>query len=95
MAMFLEIDPREGFSVRNFQIQSAKLATVSDIVVYGDDMTPREDVKRLANKIARAQKSWRNKDKHHGHELPVFSTFVLRGECCFAAIPQLCKIANA
>ena len=34
---FLDIDPRDGFSVRNFQIQACKMATVSDIVVYGDE----------------------------------------------------------
>lgn len=79
VATFLDVDPREGFSVRNFQIQAAKLATASDIIVYGDDKTPKEDVKQLATVIARAQRAWREKDKEAGVERPRFSTFVLRG----------------
>lgn len=80
-AQFLEVDPQDGFSVRNFQIQAAKMATVSDIVVYGDDKTPREETRRLAERIARAQKLWRDKDKESGTDRPVFSTFLLQGKC--------------
>jgi len=76
---FLESDPKEGFSVRNFQIQAAKLATMSDVVVYGDDKTPKEEVRRLAESIAKAQKIWKEKDRESGVEKPNFSTFVLRG----------------
>ena len=79
LGQFLEHDPRDGFSVRNFQIQAAKMATVSDVVVYGDDKTPREEVRRLAERIARAQRSWREKDKELGTERPLFSTFILQG----------------
>ncbi|KAB8342778.1 hypothetical protein FH972_022376 [Carpinus fangiana] len=53
---FKDIDPRHGFSVRNFQIQAAKVATISDIVVYGDDSTPRGEVERVAALISRAQR---------------------------------------
>jgi len=77
---FLDIDPRDGFSVRNFQIQAAKIATLSDIVVYGDDMTPREDVMRLAERISKAQKAWREKDRDSGLERPLFNTFLILGE---------------
>jgi len=79
VAAFLDVDPRDGFSVRNFQIQAAKLATVSDIVVYGDEQTPKDEVKRLAIRIAKAQKAWRKKDNEAGIEPTIFSTFVLRG----------------
>jgi dual specificity MAP kinase phosphatase len=34
---FIDPDPRDGFSVRNFHIQPTKSALTSDIVVYGDD----------------------------------------------------------
>ncbi|GAB7352477.1 hypothetical protein MBLNU459_g2885t1 [Dothideomycetes sp. NU459] len=78
IASFLDVDPREGFSVRNFQIQAAKMATLSDVVVYGDDKTPKEQVQRLAAKIARAQKVWREKDREEGVEKPLFSTYVLQ-----------------
>ena len=56
---FLDVDPRCGFSVRNFQIQACKIATISDIVVYGDDNTPREDIEKLAQLIAQAQLNYR------------------------------------
>lgn len=80
VSLFLDSDPREGFSVRNFQIQAAKMASVSDIVVYGDEKTPKEVVKRLATRIAKAQKAWRTKDKNALKDHPIFSTFVLRGQ---------------
>jgi len=77
---FLESDPKEGFSVRNFQIQAAKLATLSDVVVYGDDKTPKEEVRRLAESIHKAQRIWREKDREAGIEKPTFNTFVLSGK---------------
>lgn len=77
---FLEIDPKDGFSVRNFQIQACKLATVSDIVVYGDLQTPKEEVKQLAVRIARAQAAWSKKMEALGAGDRLFNTFVLEGE---------------
>lgn len=72
-AEFLQVDPREGFSVRNFQIQSAKLALVSDVIVYGDD----EDlVQEVAFDIASAQKLWRDSHEAQRHSLPWYNTFV-------------------
>ena len=77
---FHEIDPREGFSVRNFQIQACKMATVSDIVVYGDSSATKEEVFKLAARISRAQAAWQRKmDTHPGDER-AFNTFVLTGE---------------
>jgi dual specificity MAP kinase phosphatase len=77
---FLEIDPKDGFSVRNFQIQACKMATVSDIVVYGDDSTPREEVLKLAKSISQAQKSWKEKMASTGCETNKVHTFVVSGE---------------
>lgn len=74
---FIEIDPREGFSVRNFQIQACKMATVSDIVVYGDDNTPRHDIIALAREISKAQ---RKNEIKHGLASGQFNTFILNGE---------------
>lgn len=76
---FLDPDPRDGFSVRNFQIQACKLATVSDIVVYGDDQTPREEVVRLAKRISRAQAAWQKKNDGSGTSR-LFNTFMLSGK---------------
>ncbi|KAG6017745.1 hypothetical protein E4U43_000139 [Claviceps pusilla] len=50
---FVEADPQEGFSVRNFQIQTAKAALVSDIIIYGEDLA---ESKKVAWDIAAAQK---------------------------------------
>ena len=74
---FHDVDPREGFSVRNFQIQAAKMALVSDIVVYGDECTSPKDVRALAKTIAAAQKAWREKCEVGAVEIPVYSTFTV------------------
>lgn len=78
---FLQIDPRDGFSVRNFQIQACKMATVSDIVVYGDGRTSRKEVERTAQRMARAQLAWQKRVEGHAvGEEPLFNTFVVTGK---------------
>ena len=72
-SVFKEVDPRDGFSVRNFHIQAAKCAMVSDIIVYGDDVA---EVQRLAKDVAVAQQSWRETHEEKGYDLPRFNTFV-------------------
>ena len=77
-AAFLEIDPRHGFSVRNFQIQATKMAVISDVVVYKDDKGSEEDVHQLARRFAFAQDTWRVKSRGVDNEAaPRFNTFVL------------------
>ena len=74
-ASFLEVDPKDGFSVRNFQIQATKMATVSDIVLYADAETEAEEIYDLAKKFATAQKTWQVKNGNgDGH---VFNTFIM------------------
>ncbi|KAK5000448.1 tyrosine/serine/threonine protein phosphatase pps1 [Elasticomyces elasticus] len=73
VADFREVDPKEGFSVRNFHIQARKMATVSDVVVYGDERTSREEVDTLAKRIARAQRNWRAREGGAAE----FNTFVV------------------
>lgn len=70
---FIEADPKEGFSVRNFQIQAAKTAMTSDIIVYGDNDVV---VRQLGWDIAAAQQRWRDKHETQGHPLPTYSTFI-------------------
>ena len=77
---FYDIDPKEGFSVRNFHIQVAKLAICSDVVVYKDDGMGEEELRLTAQKFARAQRSQREKGPVGGGQLGVFNTFVLTGE---------------
>ncbi|CZT14773.1 related to dual specificity phosphatase [Ramularia collo-cygni] len=74
---FIDVDPKEGFSVRNFHIQTCKMATVSDIVVYGDCQTPREEVARLAKRIAKAQTAWQIKMEGPDAGARLFNTFIL------------------
>lgn len=70
---FQEVDPRDGFSVRNFHIQSAKSAVTSDIIVYGHDLLA---ARRLAWNIAAAQQRWRDKHDAQGHLIPYYNTFI-------------------
>lgn len=70
-AEFKDIDPREGFSVRNFHIQVAKCAVVSDIIVYGDN---EAEVRKLAWRVTAAQQAWRR--NHEGHDYVRFNTFI-------------------
>ncbi|KAI4636404.1 hypothetical protein J4E83_001359 [Alternaria metachromatica] len=71
---FIECDPKDGFSVRNFQIQACKLAMVSDIIVYGDHKTKPQDTIALAQKISRAQRQY---EARNGFPHCLFNTFML------------------
>ena len=75
---FLEADPREGFSVRNFHIQTAKLAPLSDIVIYGEDGLNHIDILDTAARIASAQHAW-IKRNYTEPKKPHFNTFILSG----------------
>lgn len=77
-ADFLEIDPKDGFGVRNFQIQACKMATVSDIIVYGDDQTPRTEVEAIARRISRAQAALQKKMEGSTANR-LFNTFIVSG----------------
>ena len=74
---FLEIDPKDGFSVRNFQIQAAKLAIVSDIVVYLETGLEGGRVPEVAKRLASAQAAWRQKRCSSEQDVPEYNTFVV------------------
>lgn len=77
---FVDMDPREGFSIRNFQIQTSKMAAVSDIVIYRDETSTDDEVRELAKKFSCAQETRRLMS--HGIEnehVPRYNTFILRG----------------
>ncbi|KAK5449745.1 tyrosine/serine/threonine protein phosphatase pps1 [Exophiala xenobiotica] len=74
---FLECDPKEGFSVRNFHIQAAKMALVSDVVVYGDEDTDHRIIKSVAERAASVQKKWRRELENLGQCPETFNTFCL------------------
>ena len=79
-ATFHDIDPREGFSIRNFQIQTCKIATVSDIIVYGQDGVPEEVVMKVAKQISTAQLLHREKVESPLRQARNYGTFVLSGK---------------
>lgn len=70
---FIDIDPREGFSVRNFHIQAAKHAMISDIIVYGEDAP---SVTKMGWDITEAQRRWRESHEASGEPVPEYNTFI-------------------
>ncbi|KAF1964582.1 dual specificity protein phosphatase-like protein PPS1 [Bimuria novae-zelandiae CBS 107.79] len=71
---FIECDPKDGFSVRNFQIQACKLAMVSDIIVYGDTRTSPSETIALAKRLSKAQRQY---EARNGFPRCSFNTFML------------------
>ena len=91
-ATFLEVDPREGFSVRNFQIQATKMALVSDIVVYRDSSATEEEVYCLAKDFANAQRTWRLRKRCvDDGDSPIYNTFLLSSMNPFRGVRLRCK----
>ncbi|KAL4872660.1 hypothetical protein BDV12DRAFT_135017 [Aspergillus spectabilis] len=82
---FIAADPQEGFSVRNFQIQTAKLAPLSDIVVYGEDGATAKQLLEVASRITAAQHHWRLKHDYD-QKLPSYNTFIV--SCPFSDIER-------
>jgi dual specificity MAP kinase phosphatase len=74
---FLECDPRDGFSVRNFHIQAAKIAKISDIIIYGDETTDQRIIKSVAERTSIVQRRWKKELEATGQCLEPFHTFVL------------------
>lgn len=72
-ANFVDPDPREGFSIRNFHIQPAKISLLSDIIVYGEDEALAHNV---AWDIAAARHRWHESQLASGSSVPVYNTFV-------------------
>ncbi|KAJ5558489.1 Dual specificity phosphatase [Penicillium sp. DV-2018c] len=84
---FLNPDPPEGFSVRNFQIQTAKLAPVTDIVVYGESQTLHREAVDLAKRFASAQAQWAGGSESRRYRTPPpCNTYVLMDD--FANVAQ-------
>ncbi|KAH0605477.1 uncharacterized protein H6S33_004699 [Morchella sextelata] len=77
---FLNIDPKEGFSVRNFHIQVAKFACLSDIIVYGEeDEAGQAEVLKIAKRISAAQLYYRAQFQGSSNrEFPIYSTFIIK-----------------
>ncbi|KAI9155309.1 Dual specificity phosphatase [Paramyrothecium foliicola] len=70
---FVDPDPRDGFSIRNFHIQPAKISLLSDIIVYGENA---HLTRQIAWEIAAARRHWREGQLAQGSFPPVYNTFV-------------------
>ncbi|KAG7192600.1 tyrosine/serine/threonine protein phosphatase pps1 [Scheffersomyces spartinae] len=67
---FINLDPERGVSLRNFHIQVAKLATLSDFIVYGKDNRLKEAAARLLWLTQRLEATETNKD-------PKYNVYIL------------------
>ena len=79
-SVFLDADPKDGFSIRNFQIQTAKMALVSDVVIYRDKDTKVSTATNIAKRIAEAQDTWRESNDLIAQCGSSFNTFVVSSE---------------
>lgn len=71
---FLFLDPEDGICLRNFQIQVAKWACISDMAIYIPDFAnDRPLAICLARKIADAQENFRQQHPH----VPKYSTYLV------------------
>lgn len=78
--VFVESDPQLGFTVRNFHIQAAKMARLSDIVVYGTEGPEDPQVRLIAERFATAQQAWAEQNTWKEPQAPKFNTFVISSE---------------
>ncbi|ANB15545.1 tyrosine/serine/threonine protein phosphatase PPS1 [Sugiyamaella lignohabitans] len=81
---FLCLDPPEGISLRNFQIQVAKWATLSNICIYAPDPKDRGYARKLALLVNQAQRDFHQSNPH----ISMYKTFV-----CDATVDEMLKIA--
>ena len=63
--------------MRNFHIQAAKMAQVSDIVIYGDDRTDHRIIRSVAERAAKVQRQWKRDLEAQGQMPETYHTFVL------------------
>ena len=77
---FLDVDPKDGFSVRNFHIQATKMALVSDIVVYKDGNSSEKQLLDVAKKFSSAQRAYEQKHSFTEDDSPSFHTFVVSSD---------------
>jgi dual specificity MAP kinase phosphatase len=76
---FVDPDPSKGICLRNFHIQTPKMALLSDVVVYSPRGGNNKEVLDVAEKIAQAQRLVRMKFSTSASGTPNYSTFVVTG----------------
>ncbi|KAJ8102175.1 hypothetical protein POJ06DRAFT_207762 [Lipomyces tetrasporus] len=89
---FLNLDPLRGVGLRNFDIQVAKVATLSDIVVYSKKGQPTDGLLGLAKRISQAQLYHRSITPG----CPEFNTFIVLDpfEVFEQQYPELVAVAS-
>lgn len=85
---FVDPDPMKGICLRNFHIQTAKWALLSDIVVYSPRGGQSKEVLDVAERISQAQRLVRMKFSTNQHGIAPYNTFVVTG------IIPFCKCVN-
>ncbi|RCK65504.1 Dual specificity protein phosphatase PPS1 [Candida viswanathii] len=86
LPIFLNLDPERGISLRNFQIQVAKLSTCSDFVIYGTNQDKLESIARiiwLAQRYEHQQRKLEMQELGVDEEnanLPTYSIFILKDD---------------
>jgi dual specificity MAP kinase phosphatase len=76
---FTDPDPIKGICLRNFHIQTPKMALLSDIVVYSPRGGQSKEVLDVAERIAHAQRLIRLKHSANQQGVPIYNTFVVNG----------------
>jgi dual specificity MAP kinase phosphatase len=76
---FTDPDPIKGICLRNFHIQTPKMALLSDIVVYSPRGGQCKEVLEVAERIAQAQRLVRMKHCANQQGMPLYNTFVVNG----------------
>lgn len=74
LPQFLNLDPQNGISLRNFQIQIAKWASVSDIALYVSEESERDNMLEFAKLISMAQLNFHKQNPH----VPVYITCMVQ-----------------
>lgn len=90
---FLVLDPPDGISLRNFHIQVAKWATISDIYVYAPDPADKAYARSVARMVALAQRRFRE-EHPEARVAPEYRTYLCEEplEALYAAAPHVVSV---
>lgn len=86
LPIFLNLDPERGISLRNFQIQVAKLSTCSDFIIYGTNQDMLESIARiiwLAQRYEHQQRIIEIQElgaDNRNTTIPTYSIFILKDD---------------
>ena len=100
LPIFLNLDPERGISLRNFQIQVAKLSSCSDFIIYGIDELKIQSITRilwLAQRYERQQREIEIKESGKGNQQQqTYNIFVLKNDLtqCYEKLPPSTTIMD-